>query len=659
MRSNFSMKKISTKILFWLIVLTTFTSVAILFTTVVKVSNDNIKVTRDNLEMLSTAVFQNLQNIMNSGDTELMKQAEKDTRNLHGVEFFEIYKSKKLLEQINASKSLPYAKEVEDVFSTKTLKVIELNEDNKHTLRMIKPMSASQKCLQCHTTHELGEVIGVIDLSFSLNHADDNLHNIIQNIIITSLVLGLITLLIIFFVVRRATMPIEGLKRGFIRLLKSDQSYSNLKLQIRSSDEIGEVVTLFNEYLDKLSTELIDDAKKFAESILDAQPNIIVSTNIQTQSLQTVNQAFLKFFDVESIEDFQKKYGKCICDTFLQDEQNTYIQKDMGDERWYEFINNRPLHLHKVLIQKEEQKYIFTVSTNHFKIAKKTYTVSVFHNITELEKLKDELLEFNQKLEYKVQKEIEKNKKQEELILRQEKIAALGEMMDAIAHQWKQPLSLIGLGVDELQMKKLLNGEITSEDLAQASSEVNEQINHLVNTIDEFRRFFRPNQKYDIVNIKESLLYVKKLMHDVLLKNNIVFEIQGDDSLEYELIDTEFRHIFINLINNSKDAFIENNIENKSIKINIFSHKEYIFITFTDNAGGIRQDVIDTVFKANVTTKEEGKGTGIGLYLVTQILEKLNATIEVENTQTVNDTGKVEKGAIFTIKLPLSIDINS
>ena len=134
------------------------------------------------------------------------------------------------------------------------------------------------------------------------------------------------------------------------------------------------------------------------------------------------------------------------------------------------------------------------------------------------------------------------------------------------------------------------------------------------------------------------------LIKDELLKNNINIEKDIDQNIKLNGIENEFKHVILNLISNSKDAYIENNLEERIIGFNLFKQNKNIILEVYDKAGGIPQSIIDTVFNANVTTKKEGKGTGIGLYMTTQIIDKLNGKISVQNKN---------NGAVFTITIQI------
>jgi len=232
--------------------------------------------------------------------------------------------------------------------------------------------------------------------------------------------------------------------------------------------------------------------------------------------------------------------------------------------------------------------------------------------------------------------------RQDKLIMQQSKMAAMGEMIDAIAHQWKQPLNVINIGASELEMNLNFGFEIDDDMLMNLAKETQEQVAHLLNTLDEFRSFLRPDKPKEKINIATLIESVLVLLKDDIQSNGIKTKIIGDKTLEFEVIVNEVKHIFINLISNARDAFNSNNIEDREITFNILEKKGYISIEVEDTAGGIPAHVIDDIFKANVTTKEEGKGTGIGLYMSMQIAQKNNGDLSVVNT---------DRGAKFILNI--------
>jgi len=216
------------------------------------------------------------------------------------------------------------------------------------------------------------------------------------------------------------------------------------------------------------------------------------------------------------------------------------------------------------------------------------------------------------------------------MLKQQSKMAAMGEMMDAVAHQWKQPLNALSM-YSEIIKSDFDDGTVDKAYVDQFRDDIQLQIDHMVNTLDEFRTFFRPNKEHEVFSLLSVIHSVLFLTKDDLLKNAITVNIEQKDHIDVDGSANEFKHLLLNIINNAKDAFIENNIENRTITIRLLSNSEGQSIEIEDNAGGIPHTIINDIFKANVTSKAKHKGTGIGLYMSTQIATKHNATLSVEN----------------------------
>ncbi len=264
MLPNFITKKVGSKIIFTLFTLMTLSSFAILISTVIKISDDNIKTTQKNLNMLNTAIFQSLRNAMNTGDPVQIKNSEDEARDIKGVKALIIAKSKPLIEMYSPNENFTKDSVVLKSFKTKKDQIIEIDNGKGHSLRMIKPMIATADCLMCHANQAKGDIIGVMDLTFSLEESDDQLLSTTLNMFIISTVFGWITLGIIFFVIKRTINPLEKLKEGFENLIELEDN--SIKLDIKSNDEIGEVAKLFNKYMDQVNHGLELDGKVINET---------------------------------------------------------------------------------------------------------------------------------------------------------------------------------------------------------------------------------------------------------------------------------------------------------------------------------------------------------------------------------------------------------
>ena len=242
-------------------------------------------------------------------------------------------------------------------------------------------------------------------------------------------------------------------------------------------------------------------------------------------------------------------------------------------------------------------------------------------------------------------------KKQEEVLTQQSKMAAMGEMLENIAHQWRQPLSVISTAASGIKMQKELN-VLTDEHLMHSIKGILNNTNHLSQTIDDFRDFFKHTKQKEKFDLKDITYKLLSLVNPKLKTKNITI-IENSISIDILGLKSELLQVLMNLINNSIDALISENIDLKLIFIDISKQNDCAVIKIKDNANGIHEDIIKRVFEPYFTTKHKSQGTGIGLYMSQEIITKhLEGSIEINNINfTYNNRHYV--GAQFTVKLPI------
>jgi len=226
--------------------------------------------------------------------------------------------------------------------------------------------------------------------------------------------------------------------------------------------------------------------------------------------------------------------------------------------------------------------------------------------------------------------EIKKRLINEKLLEQQSKMAAMGGMMDAVAHQWKQPLNALSM-YSEIIKSDFKDGDVDQKYIDEFRDNIQLQISHMLTTLDEFRNFFRPckvEENFELLDVVNSVLFLTK---DEFMKNSITVSILEKDTIKLFGFKNEFKHLILNIINNAKDAFNENEVKNRLITLSLINRDGLMKLEIQDNAGGIPKSVIGDIFKANVTTKAEGKGTGIGLFMSMQIANKQGAELSVRN----------------------------
>ncbi len=256
-----------------------------------------------------------------------------------------------------------------------------------------------------------------------------------------------------------------------------------------------------------------------------------------------------------------------------------------------------------------------------------------------------ELSDLNETLNEKIQLEVKKNVKHELKLLEQAKMASMGEMIGNIAHQWRQPLSIISTAATGIKLQKEMN--ILSDKLLFEELEViNKSAQYLSETIETFRNFIKQEKVYKKVFLQENIYKSLDLLKATLTNNHIelVHNLDDIEPIFVNIVEGELSQVMINLITNAKDVFKEKEIEEPKIYLNIKKiNKKKILITFEDNAGGIDEKIIDKIFEPYFTTKHKSQGTGLGLYMSYKIIkESLKGNLYVKNT---------EIGAKFFIEL--------
>jgi PAS domain S-box-containing protein len=209
----------------------------------------------------------------------------------------------------------------------------------------------------------------------------------------------------------------------------------------------------------------------------------------------------------------------------------------------------------------------------------------------------------------------------EELMLNQSKHAAMGEMISMIAHQWRQPITTISMAANNILADIELD-MLNNEEAKKFANEVSTQTQYLSNTIEDFRNFFKQDKDVETVDLETIFNDTSSIILASLKNNGIDFILNFDKTIQISTYRRELVQVLINIIKNAKEALQEKDIKVKKIEIKIVTVEDKISIEIIDNAGGIKDEIIDKIFEAYFTTKDQQNGTGLGLYMSKMIIEK-------------------------------------
>ncbi|MGE4294371.1 MAG: sensor histidine kinase, partial [Campylobacterales bacterium] len=266
-----------------------------------------------------------------------------------------------------------------------------------------------------------------------------------------------------------------------------------------------------------------------------------------------------------------------------------------------------------------------------------------------LKRLAEEALkELNSNLERAIEEEIARRREHEHILVHQARLAQMGEMIGAIAHQWRQPLNALALAVQDLTDAKQF-GELDDAYLADMTAKSMRLINQMSKTIDDFRGFFKSDRQKVPFDPAQTVSESIELLHSQLERHNITIKWQPPERpICFEGYPNELKQVVLNLLANARDAIDEHG-KTRAVKgeVSLWLRESdrQITLQVQDNGGGIPHEIAERIFDPYFSTKEEGKGVGLGLYMSKLIIEEhMGGRLRHENCS---------DGACFTVSLPL------
>ncbi len=264
--------------------------------------------------------------------------------------------------------------------------------------------------------------------------------------------------------------------------------------------------------------------------------------------------------------------------------------------------------------------------------------IDYFKKTKELEEKTLKLQYMNDNLERLVYDEVEKNRKKDKMMFSQSRYAQMGEMIAMIAHQWRQPLNAISAATIMIEMRAK-SSCLKYDEAKKITQKIQGFVNHLSNTIDDFRNFFRPQKEKKVSNFKTIVETALSLIRYSLQQKNIDIVEYTDNVENFLVYENELVQVVLNLLKNAEDALIEKSVKDPKIILRIDGKK----LIIEDNAGGVATNIMEKIFDPYFSTKDNKNGTGLGLYMAKVIVEEhLKGALLVKNTK---------EGAQFIIDL--------
>ncbi|MFW5990148.1 MAG: PAS domain-containing sensor histidine kinase [Campylobacterales bacterium] len=386
---------------------------------------------------------------------------------------------------------------------------------------------------------------------------------------------------------------------------KKEDMLLGIATDITKLENLKRELAEINEHLNIKITKELEERLKSQKRYKELFENIgeaIIAIKVEDESykIDEVNLSALRLFSRDREDIIDCDLDKIISFDDIRETLDEIVSKGKLELKTEVLINKKA-----IFAELKARVYLHNCA--------KTILLSI-RDITEHERLKKE------------------NREHERLIAQQAKMAEMGDMIGAIAHQWRQPLNSINAAAVKLKMHSAL-GSLTPKSVDEVTSFIEEQSDKMSDTISDFLNFFKPSKAKERFFLKEVVENIKKMLGVQLESRNIEFECDIDD-IEIYGYKNELEHIILNLVINARDAFEGKSSKNNWIKIDGKSDDSRVVISVEDSAGGIPQNILDKIFNPYFTTKPTNKGTGIGLYMVKNILEKgFKGDIRVSNTE--------------------------
>jgi len=411
----------------------------------------------------------------------------------------------------------------------------------------------------------------------------------------------------------------------------------------------------------KRLSSALKDREKFLRTIIETEPECIKLLD-SDGSLLDMNSAGLSMIDAESLRQVK---GQCIYSLIAPEYVEPFktltesVFQGKSGILEFEAIGLLGRHVwletHAVPLRNEKDEITAALGITRDITGRRREEASLREKTFQLEAL-------TRTLEQRVQAEVALRMKNEQILIQQSKLAAMGETLGAIAHQWRQPLNALGLIVQNLQ-EAYAFGELNRDFVEQTVRKSMHQIQHMSTTIDDFRNFFLPDKEKTIFSTTRAVGDVLALFFAQLQANGIhcrltchshhlTFEDNADIvPCEETMVlgyQNEFEHVILNLVNNARESILEKREQGQGpehgyLNFDFYNLTGKVVIKVSDNGGGIHAQVLGRIFEPYFTTKDPAKGTGLGLYMSKVIIEEhMGGTLTAAND---------EQGAVFTIEL--------
>ena len=475
--------------------------------------------------------------------------------------------------------------------------------------------------------------LGTLTIYYTKHKIQNIVDAYTTDILKLSLLFLFLTVSITFYFIKNITKSINSLAMVSTQIAEGNL---DVPINIKSNDEIGLLAEKFESMRNSLieRIDLIDQQKGkiqiFNENLQNSNSFLLQSQSIgnigsweinATKNKLICSEQLFKIFEIDQqefdanhhnflkfVHPSDRKKVELVYDNSIKNKHNYTIEYELlSDKNTTKTVSENCIH-------------IFDEDNNIIK------SIGTIQDITEM-KIKDNLL------------------------YQQSRMAAMGEMLENIAHQWRQPLSVISTASSGVKAQIDFD-MIKIEEISDSMNHINNSVQHLSQTIDDFRDFFKPDKVKNEFHMNTIVEKTFKLIKSQFKTANIIL-VKNIEEISFFGLENELIQVLINVLNNARDELVNKEKDERLLFIDITKENKNVKISIKDNAGGISKNIINDIFKSHFTTKQESNGTGVGLYMSKTIIEEhMHGSIHVDNVH-FEYQGNSHYGALFQIIIPI------
>lgn len=456
-------------------------------------------------------------------------------------------------------------------------------------------------------------------------------------VILIFILIGIVIYLAVRYMFIEKMVQLKLYIKGSFQGKNSSYTHSNIR-------ELDEIFLVFEDLFTKFKRN-----KTFQEVLIQTIPIPFFSKD-KDFKYNEVNDAFLQMIGKKRIDILNKTVSevasKNLSEIYSKADFELKEDKEQVFEAKVQFSDGKQhdVMFFKTCLYNENNSFDGLVGV----VLDITKTKNIEQQLKEQVDIKTkELISINESLEKRVSTEVEKNRKKDTQLFENAKNAQMGEMIGNIAHQWRQPLSVISTVVSGMDLARKF-GKLSDKEFQDRVQTVMRNVKYLSSTIDTFREYIKEKNEVKVVTLQDRIDSSLSIV-EASLKNSyidIIKEIDYEKPIYYKMAVGELSQVIINILNNAKDILItKEKIAEKWVKIGLYKSSDKVIIYIEDNGGGVPENIIDKIFNPYFTTKHQSQGTGLGLHMSKDIIEKhFDGKLYIENMQ---------NGAKFIIELPV------